>query len=253
MHNDTNVEFDEISGTGLSRVETEAKNGGEVRRTAILGAPSPFQTGLSAILREAPNIELVGDWSHATSGPAIAAGHRADVAILDLDVWGADGIERLCSGSSSDSAPPIPILAVTSSEDVEASSGALYAGARGVLLKDAHPDEFVRAVHSVGGGAVVLAPHLVAWLLEEVLRTKRREDRPGPAPGDVPIPGTAAVTPRQREVLALLASGLSNAEIAEHLAVSKPTVKSHVSALLRTFDVCDRTKLALLANQIYTA
>lgn len=221
----------------------------KLRRAVILGTPSLFHTGLSATLRAAPGIELVGEWDQSAAEVDVRLQGRTDIAVLDLDVWGVDGIDRLISGASVGGASSIGVIAVTASEDVDSSVDALYAGARGILLKDARPDEFVDAIHAVSDGSVVLAPHVVSWLLDEMLRNTRRGAANSVGQLDDIDPAGVSVTPRQQQTLRLLSDGLSNAEIAEHLDVTKATVKSHVSALLRTFNVRDRTQLALLVNQ----
>lgn len=227
------------------------RSSGDPLRTVVLGAPNVYHAGLTATLCGAPSIELVGEWNRVVDDVLPPVELEADVAVLDLDVWGAESVRQLATDPArlGGGEHHVPIIAVTASESIELGEQAIYAGARGVLLKEARPDEIVDAVHTVAGGAAVLAQHLVTWLLEEALTTKltgATERHPSPRFSNC---DTISVTPRQQQILTLVASGLTNGEIAERLFVSVPTVKSHVSALLRTFDVRDRTRLALLATQ----
>jgi DNA-binding NarL/FixJ family response regulator len=188
----------------------------------------------------------MGEWDCMTVAASEVTKSKIDVAIADLDRVGAEGIEVLAGDRLS--GPPASVVAVTSSDKVDSARRALCAGARGVLLKDARPDDVVDAVRLVGAGMVALAPHLTAWLVDEVLLSGQTDHSPRTVLPEVAT-HDAELTPRQGEILALVASGLSNAEIADRLAVSMPTVKSHVSALLRAYSVRDRTQLALLGLQ----
>lgn len=217
------------------------------RRIAILGAPSVFYAGLAVTLGGAPSIEVVGRCDQPEMDAPLCK--NVDITVLDLEVWGVETVDRLSSNDSEPAADNRGVIAVSSPEEVELSARALLAGARCVLSKDASPAEFVTAVHAVGYGSLVLASHVATWLMKGLQHHTSEADNTSAYSSIDGLCSTAPVTPRQREVLALLVAGLSNAEIAARLDVSKPTVKSHVSALLRIFDVRDRMQLVLLANQ----
>jgi DNA-binding NarL/FixJ family response regulator len=188
--------------------------------------------GLRVLLEVQDGIEVAGEAGDAAAALALAAEHAPDVVLLDLKLPGTDGIAVLGELKARGSAARVLVL--TSDTEPAAASLAVRSGAAGVLYKDVDPDALVRAIRSVHDGHLVLAP--------EAARTLMRVAGPGN-----PGAGLDALTTREREVLAQLATGRSNREIARALRVSEKTVKAHVSSVLAKLGVADRTQAALLA------
>jgi DNA-binding NarL/FixJ family response regulator len=185
--------------------------------------------GLRVLLEVQDGIEVAGEAGDGATALALAAEHAPDVILLDLKLPGMDGIAVLGELAAQDS--PSRVLVLTSMTEPAAAAAALRAGAAGVLYKDVDPDALVRAIRAVHDGHFLLAPEAAGSLL-----------RSGRSGG-----GLDALTSREREVLAELAHGRSNREIARALHVSEKTVKTHVSSVLTKLGVADRTQAALVA------
>jgi DNA-binding NarL/FixJ family response regulator len=195
-------------------------------RVLIVDDHPVVRRGLRALLEVQDGIEVAGE---AADGPAavdLAAGQHPDVILLDLKLPGMDGLAVLDEISTT-----AKVLVLTSVTDPVAAGRALRAGAAGVLYKDVDPDALVRAIRAVHDGHLLLAPEAASTLL-----------RPAPETA-----GIDALTAREREVLAEIARGRSNREIARELHVAEKTVKAHVSSVLAKLGVQDRTQAALFA------
>jgi DNA-binding NarL/FixJ family response regulator len=179
--------------------------------------------GLRALLEVQDDIVVVGEAGDGRAAVSLATSLSPDIVLLDLKLPGMDGIAVLQPLS----AAGLRVLVLTSATDPAAASQAVRAGAAGVLYKDIDPDALVRAIRSVHDGNVLLAPEAASSLVR----------------------GSAAntLTPREREVLAAIAEGRSNREIARLLRVSEKTVKAHVSSVLAKLGVQDRTQAAVYA------
>ena len=179
--------------------------------------------GLRALLEVQDDITVVGEAGDGRAAVSLATALSPDIVLLDLKLPGMDGIAVLQPLS----AAGLRVLVLTSATDPVAASQAVRAGAAGVLYKDIDPDALVRAIRSVHDGNVLLAPEAASSLVR----------------------GSAAntLTPREREVLAGIAEGRSNREIARVLRVSEKTVKAHVSSVLAKLGVQDRTQAAVYA------
>ena len=177
-------------------------------------------------------IEVAGEAGDGATALALAAEHTPDVVLLDLKLPGMDGIAVLSELRTRDS--QARVLVLTSATEPASASLALRSGAAGVVYKDVDPDALVRAIRSVHDGHLLLAPEAAGSLV----RT---------ASGWNPAAGLDALTSREREVLAEIAKGRSNREIARALTVSEKTVKAHVSSVLAKLGVQDRTQAALIA------
>lgn len=184
--------------------------------------------------------DVVGEVGDGASAVRLAAQLRPDVVVMDVRMPGVDGIEatRLLAGP--DAEAPVKVLVVTTFHTDENVYEALRAGASGFLLKDATPDQLVDAVRTVADGESMLAPAVTRSLIG------RYATRVRPA---APTGATAfdALTPRELKVLRLVARGLSNAEIATELVVSRETVKTYVSRILTKLDLRDRVQAVVLA------
>jgi DNA-binding NarL/FixJ family response regulator len=186
--------------------------------------------GLAVLFEVQDDIALVGQASDGAEAVRLTRELAPDVLLLDLMLPGLDGMGVLARLREDDSRTKVLIL--TSAGGPAGPALALQAGAAGFLYKDVDPDALVRAIRSVHDGHTVLAPGAAGLVAARPGRDAR---------------GIGALTSREREVLALLADGQSNREIARLLRVSEKTVKTHVSAVLAKLGVADRTQAALLA------
>jgi DNA-binding NarL/FixJ family response regulator len=188
--------------------------------------------GLRVLLEVQDGIEVAGEAGDGATALALAAQQHPgpDVILLDLKLPGLDGLAVLTELKAR--RHPARVLVLTSVTDHAAAATAMRAGAAGVLYKDVDPDALVRAIRAVHDGHLLLAPDAAGTLLHQAAWPAR---------------GLDALTGREREVLAELAQGRSNREIARALHVSEKTVKAHVSSVLAKLGVQDRTQAALLA------
>ena len=196
------------------------------------------RTGFALILDTDPGIEVVGQASNGASALEAVREHAPDVVLMDIRMPGIDGIEATRHLTSSPRTADVKVLVLTTFDDDEYVVEALRAGASGFLLKDTTSTDLIRAVQVVAEGDALLAPAVTRRLI-----TRFVEPRAQPA-DDLP-----PLTHREREILADVARGLSNAEIAEHLYVSYSTVKTHVSHLLTKLGARDRAQLVMLAHR----
>jgi len=199
------------------------------------------RSGLRSLLESEDDLEVVGEAGDGAEAVAKAQVLRPDVVLMDLRMPGLDGIEatrRLAGPGVED---PIKVLMVTMFDLDEDVVEAVRAGARGYLLKGSSADRLIEAVHAVAAGGAVLAPSVARQLLDHAvtalppLRSPTEQD---------PI---EVLSDREREVLALLATGLSNAEIADQLFLGEATIKSHVSHLLTKLGLRDRLQAVVFA------
>jgi DNA-binding NarL/FixJ family response regulator len=186
--------------------------------------------GLRVLLEVQDGIEVAGEAGEAAAALALAAEHSPDVILLDLKLPGMDGIAVL--GELKARGSTARVLVLTSATEPASASLAMRSGAAGVVYKDVDPDALVRAIRSVHDGHLLLAPEAAAPLVRSA---------------SAPMGGIDSLTAREREILAELAQGRSNREIAKALTVSEKTVKAHVSSVLSKLGVQDRTQAALLA------
>jgi DNA-binding NarL/FixJ family response regulator len=186
--------------------------------------------GLAVLLEVQDDIKLVGQAVDGQEAVRLTIELSPDVLLLDLKLPGLDGIAVLTELKAQ--AVRTRVLVLTSAAGAAGPATALQAGASGFLYKDVDPDALVRAIRSVHDGHTVLAPDAAGLVAVRQGRGAR---------------GIASLTNREREVLALVADGRSNREIARTLGLSEKTVKTHVSAVLAKLGVADRTQAALLA------
>ena len=186
--------------------------------------------GLRALLEVQDGIEVAGEAGDGATALALAGERTPDVILLDLKLPGMDGLAVLTELKVRTN--PARVLVLTSVTDHAPAAAAMRAGAAGVLYKDVDPDALVRAIRAVHDGHLLLAPEAAGTFLR---------------PAHAPTRGLDSLTGREREVLAELAQGRSNREIARALHVSEKTVKAHVSAVLAKLGVQDRTQAALFA------
>jgi DNA-binding NarL/FixJ family response regulator len=203
------------------------------RITVLIADDHPVvRQGLQVLLSVQDDIEVIGEAADGAQAVALARELDPDVILLDLKLPVMDGIAVL--RELRDSGLAGRALVLTSAPDRTLVALAVEAGAAGFLYKDVDPDALVRALRSVHDGNTLLAPEAAGSLLRS----------PAAAPA---VRGIGALTGREREVLAQIAEGRSNREIARLLRVSEKTVKTHVSSVLAKLGVADRTQAALLA------
>jgi len=202
-----------------------------VIRVLLADDHAVVRSGLSQLLATVEDMEVVGAASDGAEAVTLALAQRPDVTLMDLSMPVMDGIEAITRVRAQD--PAARIVVLTSFSDRERILDALDAGAIGYLLKDAEPEELIRGVRAAAAGDAPLAPKAASALL-----TARTEQRPA-----------AELTPREREVLAALARGKANKQIARELGISEKTVKAHLTRVFEAIGVTDRTAAALWAQR----
>jgi DNA-binding NarL/FixJ family response regulator len=198
------------------------------------------RVGLRKILESEPELTVAGEASDGEDAVARARELHPDVVLMDIRMPVLDGIEatrRIVAAQ-----PAVRVLILTTFGLDTYVFDALRAGASGFMLKDAPPEEIVAAVRIVASGEALLAPAVTRAVVEEFAR------RPPAAP-PTPPPAVAELTPREREVLALLVRGLSNPEICERLFISDATAKTHVARILQKLGVRDRVQAVIYAYE----
>ncbi len=200
-------------------------------RVAGVDAHAIVRNGLVQLLRSDPDLEVVGSAADGEAAVVLCVEHHPDVALMDLSMPGIGGVEA--TRQITDQAPGVQVVVLTSFVDREHVVDALDAGAIGYLLKDAEPDELIRGTHAAARGESPLDPRAARTMLS-AQRT--------PDPLD-------ALTDREREVLALVAEGLPNKQIARRLEISEKTVKAHLTSVFRAIGVNDRMQAGLWARR----
>jgi DNA-binding NarL/FixJ family response regulator len=201
------------------------------------------RVGLRKILDAEDDLEVVGEAGDGEDAVAEAGRLRPDIVLMDIRMPVLDGIEatRRIAGAQ----PAIRVVMLTTFGLDGYVYDALRAGASGFMLKDAPPEEIVAAVRIVANGDALLAPAITRTVIEEFARRA-----PGTAPPPRPEPPALdELTPREREVLELLARGLSNPQICERLVVSEATTKTHVARILQKLGLRDRIQAVIYAYE----
>ena len=197
------------------------------------------RTGFRLILSAEPDIDVVGEAGDGAATVSSARRLRPDVTLMDVRMPEVDGIAATRQ-LTTQTPPPTKVLVLTTFDVDSYVYDALRAGASGVLLKNAPPEELIRAIRLIAAGEALLDPAVTLRVIEEFSRTPER----APEPAEV-----GRLTDREREVLLLVARGLSNAEIAAGLLVSEATVKSHVARLLAKLHLRDRAQAIVFAYE----
>ena len=213
-------------------------------RVLLVDDQSLVRAGFRMILLDEPDIEVVGEAADGQAALAAVDRDRPDVVVMDIRMPVLDGIEatrRIVRGGNSDGPGP-RVLVLTTFDADEYVVEALRAGASGFLLKDVTPTDFAAAIRIVAAGDALLAPGVTRRLLD------RFADRLPPV-DNAAHAALAELTERELEVLKLMARGLSNREIADHLVLAEPTVKTHVSHVLDKLDLRDRAQAVVVAYE----
>jgi DNA-binding NarL/FixJ family response regulator len=198
------------------------------------------RTGLKMILDAQSDIEVVGEAADGRDAVVLARQLRPDVCLFDIRMPTLDGIEATRQLAGPDVEEPLAIVVVTTFDLDEYVHGALKAGARGFLVKDAGPDLLVQAIRAAANGDALIAPSVTVRLLATFSQT--RAERPAAQPIE-------PLTEREEQVLVTVARGRTNAEIADELHISLSTVKTHIASLMTKLAARNRVELAMWAYE----
>jgi DNA-binding NarL/FixJ family response regulator len=209
-------------------------------RVLIADDQELVRAGFRALLEAEEDIEVVGEAADGTAAVRLAAQHVPDVVLMDVRMPELDGIEATRRIGADPRLGDVRIVILTTYETDEYVFEGLRAGASGFLVKDTSPTELLRAVRVVAGGDALLAPSVTRRLIADVVSR---------APGPEPAAGLGELTPREREILELVGSAMSNDEIAGRLTISKATAKTHVSRIMGKLEVRDRAQLVVVAYE----
>ncbi|QKD80722.1 response regulator transcription factor [Actinomyces marmotae] len=212
-------------------------------RVVLADDQSLMRMGFRMVLDAEDGIEVVGEAADGAAAVAQARALKPDVILMDVRMPGMDGIEATARITAE--CPRTRVLILTTFDLDEYAFAGLRAGASGFLLKDTRPTELAEAIRTVAGGEAVVSPRITRRILEMFA---------GDLPNSVSAPDSedprlTSLTPREREILILMAQGMSNQEIADELIVSATTVKTHVGNILAKLDVRDRVQAVVVAYE----
>ncbi|WP_430788930.1 response regulator [Actinoplanes sp. G11-F43] len=206
-------------------------------RVVVVDDQTLVRASFSVLIGTAPGLTVVGEAGDGVTAVEVVARERPDVVLMDIRMPrlnGIDATQRIVAAHSD-----VKVLILTTYDLDEYVYAALRAGASGFLLKDAPPADLLTAIQVIADGDALLAPRVTRRLIREFA------ERPEPQ-RDLP-PALSGITDREREVLLLVAHGLSNTEIAERLQISTATAKTHVARMLTKLDARNRIELVILA------
>jgi DNA-binding NarL/FixJ family response regulator len=212
-----------------------------VIRVLLADDQTLIRAGFRVLISAAGDLEVIGEATDGQQAVELARSERADVVLMDIRMPGMDGLEATKRISADDDLAGVKVIILTTFESDEYVYQALRAGASGFLVKDTEPAELIHAVRVVAAGDALLSPSVTRKLIDDLAT---RPERP-PASGQA----LARLTEREREVMALVAEGLSNEEIAARLFLSPLTAKTHVSRILTKLNARDRAQLVVLAYE----
>ena len=227
------------------------------------------RAGFRLLLESAADITVIGEAANGGVAVALTREHAPDIVLMDLHMPEVDGVTATRLITSDPGLAATKVIALTTFDDDQTVYAALRAGASGFLVKDVEPEELLQAVRVVDRGDALLSPSVTRAVisaftaaaprgtqagtpkpLRPTIRTERSPGRTGhPATTRVSLPGLASLTEREREVVALVAAGLSNDEIARELVVSPLTAKTHVSRAMTKLSARDRAQLVVFAYE----
>jgi DNA-binding NarL/FixJ family response regulator len=202
-------------------------------RVAVVDDHALVLAGLEALLATLDDIDLVASATTADGARRIAVTDRPDVMVLDINLPDGSGIDVVRTLQRT--APDVRVLMLTMYDDHQSVLAAMRAGARGYVLKNADPEDVLRAIHSVATGGAVLGPGVASRALDVFATTAQSQAFPG-------------LTARERDVLELIAQGLGNAAIAQRIGMAPKTVSNHVTSIFAKLDVSDRPSAIIKAR-----
>jgi DNA-binding NarL/FixJ family response regulator len=210
-------------------------------RVVLADDQALVRAGFRVLLDSEPDVEVVGEAANGAEAIELARHYRPDVVLMDIRMPNIDGLEATRLITADPRLANVKVLILTTFESDENVFAALRAGASGFLLKDTEPTELLQGVRVVADGEALLAPSVTRRLIAELAaRPPQHAARPD---------SLAVLTDRERQVMALVAAGLNNAQIAEQLTVSPATAKTHVSRAMGKLGAHDRAQLVVLAYE----
>ncbi len=209
-------------------------------RVLIADDQQIIRAGLSTILDGQPDMDVVGQAADGREAVEMAKQLRPDVCLFDIRMPNLDGVEATRRLAGPDVEDPMAVVVITTFDSDEYVHGALKAGARGFLLKDAGPALLVQAIQAAASGDALIAPSITARLLAEF------SEAPS---GEEPVQPIEPLTEREEEVLLTVAAGKTNAEIADELFISLSTVKFHLASLMQKLGARNRVEIAIWAYE----
>jgi len=215
-----------------------------VIRVLLADDQALIRAGFHVLIDAADDLEVVGEAHDGAQAVELARRERADVVLMDIRMPGVDGLEATRRISADDDLAGVKVIILTTFESDEYVYQAIRAGASGFLVKDTEPADLIQAVRVVAKGDALLSPSVTRRLITDLASRPER-----PPPGDRDLRTLAGLTDREREVLALVAEGLSNDEIAARLFLSPLTAKTHVSRIMTKLNARDRAQLVVLAYE----
>jgi DNA-binding NarL/FixJ family response regulator len=210
-------------------------------RVALIDDQALLRAGLRALLDAEDGIEVVGEAGDGEQAVALVREQRPDVVLMDIRMPGVDGLEATRRIAADPELAGVKVVVLTTFEVDEYVFEGLRAGAAGFLLKEADPEEIVRAVRVVAEGESLLSPSVTRRVVETFAG--------GAAPTGPAVSGLDELTEREAEIVALVGTGLSNGEIAERLVISPATARTHVSRAMLKLGARDRAQLVVFAYE----
>jgi DNA-binding NarL/FixJ family response regulator len=208
-------------------------------RVLIVDDDDLMRAGLKSVLASDDSLHVVGEIGDGRAAVQSTREHRPDVVLMDIRMPGLDGIAATRDVLAA--SPAVKVVMLTTFEDDDYIFGALNAGASGFLLKRTRPEELIAAIHTIAAGDSLLSPSVTRRVIDRMAREPPVELSPNRR--------LDSLTPREREVLELVARGLSNGEIASALFVEESTVKSHVKRILTKLRLRDRVQAVIFAYE----
>ena len=210
-------------------------------RVVLVDDQALVRGGLRALLEAEPDLEVVGEAADGDAAVEAVKTRKPDVVLMDIRMPGTDGLEATRRIAADPALQHVKVLVLTTFEIDEYVFEALRAGASGFLLKDEEPTELLRAIRVVASGDSLLSPSVTRRVVETFAT--------GPQPNAPARARLEELTDREREIVALVGTGLSNQEIAEHLVISPATARTHVSRAMLKLNARDRAQLVVFAYE----
>ena len=213
-------------------------------RVIVADDQALVRIGFHGIIAATPGFSVVGEAATGSEAVELARSTRPDVVLMDIRMPGVDGLEATRRISADDDLAGVKVIILTTFESDEYVYQAIRAGASGFLVKDTEPADLIQAVRVVARGDALLSPSVTRRLITDLASRPER-----PPPSDSLGRVLAGLTDREREVMGLVAEGLSNDEIAGRLFLSPLTSKTHVSRIMTKLDARDRAQLVVIAYE----